>query len=171
MIFVRPGQPIKESNRGFMGYLLTYGNKHISNNMMVDDEWFEAEWKMKGERIFEEDRLSWSFRLGARFHRNTEVSDTLYLGISRSNLDFNAPMLSWLHNTKINLLTEFLQDGGRFSRQEIVFGKKMPVKSPLFAAWQIELGVIYDSQNKYAGALARQAEPGATFVLRPNVEF
>lgn len=171
MIFVRPGQPIKESNRGFMGYLLSYGGKHIANNRLIDDEWLEFEWKMKGERIFKDDRLSWSFRLGARFHEHPEIADTWYVGISRSSLDFNAPILSWLHNTKLNLLTEVLQDSGKFSRQEIIFGKKLPVASNWMAAWQIEFGAIYDSRNKYSGTLEQQTEKGTTFVLRPNIEF
>lgn len=171
LLFVRPGQAVKETNRGFMGYLLTYGNKHIANNRMFDDDWLEFEWKMKGERIFNDDRLSWSFRVGARFHRHPAIADTWYLGLSRSSLDFNAPLLSWLHNTKLNLLTEFVQDSGRFSRQEIIFGKKLPARSDWMAAWQIDLGVIYDSQNKYSGTLTQQTEKGATFVLRPNIEF
>ena len=171
MIFVRPGQAVKETNRAFMGYLLSYGDKHIVDNRLIDDDWLELEWKMKGERIFAEDRLSWSFRLGARFHDNREIGDTLYLGISRSSLDFGAPMLSWLHNTKLNLLSEFLQGSGKFSRQEIIFGKKLPVKSTWMAAWQIEFGVIYDSHRKYSGQLGQQTERNTTFVLRPNIEF
>ena len=171
MLFVRPGQAVKETNRGFMGYLVTVGNKHIADNQMIDDNWLELEWKMKGERIFKEDRLSWSFRLGARFHRNPDIADTWYLGISRSSLDFDAPMLSWLQNTKINVLTELLQGSGQFSRQEIIFGKKLPVKNDWMAAWQIEMGVIYDSGNKYSGTLAQTTARGTTFVLRPNIEF
>ena len=171
MIFVRPGQAVKETNRGFMGYLLSYGNKHIANNQMIDDNWLELEWKMKGERIFEQDRLSWSFRLGGRFHQHPHIANTWYLGLSRSSLDFDAPILSWLHNTKINLLTEFVQDSSQFSRQEIIFGKKLPVKAAWMAAWQIEVGAIYDSRKKYSGSLIEQTEKGTTFVLRPNIEF
>ena len=171
MVFVRPGQAVKETNRGFMGYLVSVGNQHIANNRLIDDDWLELEWKMKGERIFKEDRLSWSFRVGGRFHRNAEIADTLYLGISRSSLDFNAPALSWLKNTKINVLTELLQDTGKFSRQEIIFSKKLPTQSNWMAAWQIEFGAIYDTQTKYSGALGRVTESGITFILRPNIEF
>ena len=171
MVFVRPGQAVKETNRGFMGYLASFGNKHITNNRLVDDDWLELEWKMKGERIFKEDRLSWSFRLGGRFHGNREIADTMYLGISRSSLDFNAPALSWLKNTKINLLTELLQGSGKFSRQELIFSKKLPTQSQWMAAWQIEFGATYDAQTKYSGSLSGQAERGTTFILRPNIEF
>jgi hypothetical protein len=172
MLFVRPGQPIKETNRGYMGYLLSFGKKHIADNRLIDDDWLEFEWKMKGERIFKEDRLSWSFRLGTRQHRNPDIKNTMYFGISRSSLDFEAPLLSWLQNTKVNLMTEFIRESGRFSRQEIIFGKKLPAKpGGWIAAWQIETGVIYQGQAKYGGALAETLNPGATFVLRPNIEF
>jgi len=171
IVFFRPGQATKESNRGYMGYLISVGNRHIVNNWMIDDDWVELEWKMKGERIFNEDRLSWSFRVGGRFHQQPEIGDTIYFGISRSDLDINAPLLSWLSNTKVNLLTEILQDSGKFSRQEIIFGKKIPVKSAWMAAWQIEFGAIYDAERKYSGALAELAENGTTFILRPNIEF
>ena len=171
MLFVRPGQAIKETNRGFMGYLITYGNKHIANNLLIDDEWLELEWKMKGERIFKEDRLSWSFRIGTRLHKHEDIADTLYLGISRSSLDFDAPMLSWLQNTKVNVLTEVVKSTGKFSRQEVIFGKKLPVKSAWMAAWQIEIGAVYDSASKYSGVLTQKTEKGTTFILRPNIEF
>jgi len=171
IVFFRPGQATKESNRGYMGYLISVGNRHIVNNWMIDDDWVELEWKMKGERIFNEDRLSWSFRVGGRFHQQPEIGDTIYFGISRSDLDINAPLLSWLSNTKVNLLTEILQDSGKFSRQEIIFGKKIPVKSAWMAAWQIEFGAIYDAERKYSGTLAELAENGTTFILRPNIEF
>lgn len=172
LLFVRRGQEIKETNRGYMGYLISFGKKHIADNRLIDDDWFELEWKMKGERIFEEDRLSWSFRVGTRQHRNPDIRNTLYFGISRSSLDFNAPVLSWLQNTKINLMTEFIRETGRFSRQEIIFGKKLPTRpGGLIAAWQIETGVIYEKQAKYSGGLEKTLNQGVTFILRPNIEF
>jgi hypothetical protein len=172
LLFIRPGQAIKETNRGYMGYLFSFGKKHIADNRLIDDDWVEFEWKMKGERIFKEDRLSWSFRLGTRQHRNPDIKSTVYFGISRSSLDFEAPLLSWLQNTKINLMSEFIRDSGRFSRQEIIFGKKLPMKAGgWIAAWQIETGVIYQKQAKYVGSLGQTLDSGATFVLRPNIEF
>ena len=172
MLFIRPGQAIKETNRGYMGYLFSFGKKHIADNRLIDDDWYELEWKMKGERIFAEDRLAWSFRFGARQHRNPNIKSTLYYGVSRSNLDFNAPLLSWLQNTKVNLTTEFIRDTGRFSRQEIIFGKKIPIqRGRWIAAWQIETGLIYEKQAKYLGELSQEIKTRATFILRPNIEF
>ena len=170
MVFVRSGQPKKETNRGYMGFLLSAGKKHIKDNRLIDDDWFEFEWKMKGERIFEQDRLSWSFRLGSRLHRNPEIKSTAYVGVTRSALDFNAPALSWLQNSQLKLVTEFIADSGQFARQEAILGKKVPVQW-LKSAVQLDVGVIYEGLAKYSGELRATGNPGWIFVIRPNVEF
>ncbi|MDF3822722.1 hypothetical protein P3G55_22680, partial [Leptospira sp. 96542] len=41
-------------HRGYMGYLLSCGAQHIHNNVLIDDNWCELEWKLKGERTFRE---------------------------------------------------------------------------------------------------------------------
>lgn len=170
MLFVRQGQPTKETNRGYMGWLVSVGDKHIKDNLLIDDRWAEFEWKMKGERVFDEDRLTWSFRLGARFHEHPNIGNTLYVGLERSSLDFNAPLLSWMQNTKTRVLTEFLQETGEFARQELIFGKKIPV-----AAWRsamlLEFGAIYERSAKYSGGLETTGRSGLTVILRPNIEF
>jgi hypothetical protein len=170
MIFMRPGQPKKETNRGYMGFLVSYGNRHIKDNRLVDDEWFEVEWKMKGERIFEQDRLSWSFRVGTRFHRSPDIENTVYFGVSRSALDFNANLLSWLHNSEVKLMTEVLQGSGTFARQELILGKKVPIRS-MKSAMKLEFGFIYERAAKYSGELLTTGGTGFTFILRPNIEF
>lgn len=170
MIFLRPGQENRETNRGYMGFLVSYGDQHIKDNRLIDDDWFEVEWKMKGERIFKEDRLSWSFRLGTRFHRSPNIENTAYFGLTRSALDFNAPMLSWLQNSQVKLISEFLQKTGTFARQEVILGKKIPIRT-WKSAMQLDFGFIYERQAKYSGELLNTGRTGFTFVIRPNIEF
>jgi hypothetical protein len=170
MLFMRPGQPKKETNRGYMGFLVSYGDQHIKDNRLIDDDWLEVEWKMKGERIFEQDKLSWSFRVGTRYHRSPNIDNTVYFGISRSMLDFNAPLLSWLHNSEVKLMSEFLQTKGTFSRQEAIVGKKVPVRA-LKSAMQLDFGFIYERQAKYSGELLSSGRTGFTFIIRPNISF
>jgi hypothetical protein len=170
MIFMRPGQAKKETNRGYMGFLVSYGNQHIKDNRLIDDDWFEFEWKLKGERIFEQDRLSWSFRVGTRFHGNPDIANTLYFGISRSALDFNANLLSWLQNSEVKLMTEVLQNSGTFARQELILGKKVPIRS-MKTAMKLDFGFIYERAAKYSGELLSTGGTGFTFILRPNIEF
>src|SRR6185503_589681 len=170
MKFTREGGTERGTNWGYMGDLVSAGKKHIKNNVLIDDDWIEAEWKLKGERMFNEERLSWSFRGGARLNRNHDIANTLYIGTRRSNLDFKSRFLSWLDNSRIDLFTEFAMDRRGLVRQEIIFGKKYPFESRKMA-WELDFGVIYERARKYTGDLAPLAKTGFTLVLRPNLVF
>jgi hypothetical protein len=170
MKFGRPEEGERDTNRGVMGYLVSGGTKHIKSNVLIDDDWVEAEVKMKGERVFNEDRLSWSFRAGAKFNRNPDIADTIYLGFRRSNLDFKSPFLSFLDNSRIDVFTEFATNRPVLLRQEFIIGKKYPIQSQRLA-WEFDVGVIYERASKYTGELAPLAKTGYTLVFRPNIVF
>jgi len=169
MKFTRPGEGERETNRGYVGYLLSGGTKHIKNNVQIDDNWIELEAKMKGERVFKEDRLDWSFRIGGKLNGNHDIANTIYLGLRRSNLDFKRTFLSFLDNSRIDLFTEFGSDGSLL-RQEVIFGKKFPLESRRMA-WELDFGVIYERAAKYSGELAPLARNSLTVVFRPNLVF
>ena len=170
MKFTRPGETERGTNRGYMGYLVSAGTKHIKSNVLIADDWLELEWKLKGERMFNQERLSWSFRAGGRYNSNRDIADTFHLGLRRSNLDFRSPFLSWLDNSRIDLLTEVAVDGLTLLRQEVIFGKKYPMESRKFA-WEFDFGVIYERASKYSGELAPLAKTSLTLVFRPNIVF
>lgn len=170
MKFTRPEETERGANRAYLGYLLSAGTKHIKSNVLIADNWFEAEWKMKGERIFKEQRLDWSFRAGGRYNDNRDIADTLHIGIRRSNLDFKSPFLSWLDNSRVDLLTELAVDGLSIVRQEVIFGKKYPLESRKYAL-ELDFGLIYERGSKYTGDLAPLAKTTVTVVFRPNIVF
>ena len=170
MKFTRQEEAGRESNRAYLGYLVSAGKKHIKSNVLIADDWVEAEWKMKGERIFREQRLEWSFRAGGRYNGNRDIADTLHIGLRRSNLDFKSPFLSWLDNSRIDLLTELAVDGLSIVRQEVIFGKKYPMESRKLA-WELDFGLIYERASKYSGDLAPLARTAITVVFRPNIVF
>ena len=170
MKFSRPEETERDTNRGYMGFLVSAGKKHIKENVLIDDDWAEFEWKMKGERKFEVERLNWSFRLGAKMNRNPDITDTIYFGINRSSLDFKSPFLSFLSNSTLKLFTEIANDRLRLLRQELVFGKKYPIASARLA-WELDFGVIYERGDKYSGSLEPLAKTSYTLVFRPNIVF
>ncbi|MFZ5722151.1 MAG: hypothetical protein ACOY33_00675 [Pseudomonadota bacterium] len=170
MTFTREGDRKRRKNRGYMGYLLSAGKKHLRSNYLIDDDWWELEWKLKGEREFRDDKLSWSFRAGFKNHGNRDIKDVVYAGFRRDNLDFQAPLMSFLRNSSLDLLTEAARDNGNFLRQEIVFGKKFPIRRWRFAL-QLDLGVIFEEEEKYAGELADQQVDDFTIVFRPNIDW
>lgn len=168
--FVRRGEAREETNKGYLGYLLSVGRKHIKNNVLLDDSWLEAEWKLKGDREFDGLSHHWSFRLGVKLHANTGIADSAYLGLRRSLLDFRGPFLSWLENSDIDLKSEFALDDGRFLGQEVVVGKKFPLRDPKLALC-LDFGFIWQNPSRYAPRYRQSDDQSFTVVLRPNLEF
>jgi hypothetical protein len=168
--FVKPGEKRNGSNKGYMGYLFTFADQHIKNNVLVNDKSLEIEWKLKGEKNFSDEKLSWSFRLGSKLHENTEITDVAYLGLRRSNLDFNSSALSWLKNSSFDFRWDFALKNGTILRQEYIIGKKLPLKGYKFAL-KIDFGMIWQDYRYYSGSLRDKESDSFTLVFRPNLEF
>jgi hypothetical protein len=168
--FITPDEKRKGTNKGYMGYLVSYATDHIKNNKLIHDNSFEVEWKMKGDRIFKDDKLSWSFRIGSKVHDHPNITNVAYLGLRRSNLDFNSPALSWIKNSSFDIRLDFSMKDSRLIRQEYVFGKKYPLKKPHMAL-KFDVGMIWESNGKYTGALRDSDFHNFTLVFRPNLQF
>jgi len=168
--FVRPGEEKVSTNKGYMGYMVSYSNEHIKRNILIPDHNIEAEWKMKGEKIFKDDKLSWSFRLGAKIHQNPEITNTFYIGLRRNQLDFKAKFLSFLNNSDLDFRWDFSANNGRLLRQEYVIGKKYPIKKWHIAA-RLDTGIIWEDPAKYTGSLRNKDFQNISAVIRPNIEF
>jgi hypothetical protein len=168
--FVKPGEEKISLNKGYMGYMASYSNQHIKRNVLIPDHSVEAEWKLKGDRIFRDNKLSWSFRAGAKIHDHPEITNSYYLGFRRNNLDFNADFLSWLHNSDVNIRWDFSARNGRLMRQEYVFGKKIPLQR-WKVALKIETGIILEDRATYSGALRDKDFQSIRAIIRPNLEF
>jgi hypothetical protein len=168
--FVEPGETRKGGNRAYIGYLVSYGNHHIKDNELIDDEWWEFEWKLKGDRDFDDEKLNWSFRLGSRVHANRDIADTVYLGLRRSNVDFKGAIFSWLKNSSATFTSDFSAHDGRFLRQEVIFGKTYPIES-WRVALSLDVGGIWQSGDSYAGTLGDDSVDNFILVFRPNIVF
>jgi hypothetical protein len=168
--FSKAGESELSSNKGYMGYMLSYSNQHIRNNILIPDHSFELEWKLKGEKNFKDEVLSWSFRLGTKIHSNKDIADTAYLGIMRSNLDFKANPFEFLHNSTIDFRWDFSMADGRLLRQEYVVGKKFPLPS-WHLAFKLDLGLIWEDRGRYTGSLRDADFQNFSVVLRPNIIF
>lgn len=168
--FVKPGEKRNDNNKGYMGYLFTVADKHIKNNVLISDKSLEIEWKTKGEKNFTDEKLSWSFRLGAKLHENKEIADSLYIGLRRSNLDFNYRILSWLRNSTYDFRWDFSSKNGEMLRQEYIIGKKIPFKDYKFAM-KLDFGLIWQNFRAYSGELRDMDRNEFQVVLRPNFQF
>lgn len=167
---VRPGESRVGNNMGYTGYLVSGGTKHIKNNVLVDDNWCELEWKIKGKRDYPGEKMSWSFRLGGKFNANPNVADVVYFSIHRSNLDYRAPFLHWLKNTAVDIKVQFSQHGGQVVREEFIVGKKYPVEGKSYSP-SLSFGFVWESPDEYIGALRDRNKSLLTLLIRPSIEF
>lgn len=167
---VRPGMELKGSNRGYSGYLVSAGSKHIKENILISDNWYELEWKIKGKRDYPNDKQIWSFRVGGKFHDNPDITNVTYLSMHRSNLNSNYSFLNWIKNTEIDMKMHFAQHDGQMVRLEMILGKKYPIASMNYTP-TLNVGFIWTSPNEYGGMLKDRKEDMITLVIRPSIEF
>jgi hypothetical protein len=167
---VRPGETRTGNNMGYTGYLLSAGAKHIKENVLISDNWLELEWKVKGKRNFPNDKLEWSFRVGGKFHDSPNITNVIYAGIHRNNLNANFPFFDWIKNTELDMKAHFSQLDGKLIRAEIVAGKKYPLTHKDYTP-TLNIGFIWSSPHEYSGILADRNNSTVTLVFRPSIEF
>ena len=166
----RPGDTRPGTNLGYTGWLISGGAQHIKDNTLIQDDWYELEWKIKGKLDYPDENLTWSFRVGGKFNANPDITDVVYVGIRRSNLDFNQPFLGWLKNSDVDVQVQFAQQSGAVVREELVFGKKYPFPDKGYSI-TLDVGFIWDSPKEYSGVLRDKQTSSLTFVFRPGLEF
>jgi len=156
------------TNKGFMGYLLSHGDKHLLNNEVIKDNWYEFEWKIKGQRETDLQYLSWSFRGGAKYHGHPEISDSFMLGLRRDRIDFQKAEDAFFRNIGIDYRLDVLQKNFKPSKQTLIIDKHWPLHDKFTIS--LGLGVIWQGADRYLGELAKTQEKW-TLVFRPNIKF
>ncbi len=156
---------------GYSGILLNAGNEHIKNNLLIRDNWFEMEGKLKGEQYLTDRTLRWSFRGGLKAHENRHIADSFYLGFRRSRTDFGASTNFWLNNSGFEYVADFSQKKLEPLRHFFLVEKKFPMGKR--SVLSLGTGFVWTSNKKYSGTLANKDAGHNSFqlMLRPNLEF
>jgi hypothetical protein len=166
----RPGQSLAANNVGYCGWLFSAGTQHLKDNELVQDDWYKVEWQVRGDLLDQGAKFSWNFRVGSKFNANPYITDVVYLGLQRDDLDFRKPFLSWLDNSSADLQLSFSQHGGRVVREEFVVGKKYPFPAAGYAV-TLRVGVVWDGVGEYSGPLRDSPKSQYTLVFQPSIEF
>jgi hypothetical protein len=167
--FVRAGEEKKAKNKGYTGYLFSFGTKHIVSNTLVDDDWYEIEWKTKGDQDFESKALSWSLRTGAKIHSNDEINDVIYFGLRRNHFDSASDEVSWFHNADIEYKIDLDSRDFGLVQQSLFINKKWPAPFTSKTAFEFGIGFILE-KDKYTGSLQQESED-FRLILRPSFQF
>jgi len=168
--FSVPRDP-KSSGKGYSGILYSAGTYHIKDNELVRDDWWEAEWKVKGDRRTRDRKMSWSFRVGTKMHGNPDIMDIYYLSFRRSRLDFRPKGSSIFNNSGFEYTVDM--ERGTFTpiRHYFFVEKKWPHREKKIA-FALATGFVWEAARKYSGALASGGKSSGTqIILRPNIEF
>jgi len=154
--------------RGYLGVVVSSGLGHILDNVLYQDRWMEAEVKLKGDRVSEEMKLSWSFRVGVKLHDSPWITDTAYLGLRRSRVDYQEGSLL-LANSGVEYRFDLSLDG-RPLRHFFLVDKKWPLGKGR-AALVLGVGALWEAGATYRGVLAQRTTPAWQALVRPNVVF
>lgn len=156
-------------SKGFMGYLLSVGNLHIRQNEMVEDNWYELEWKLKGDQVLQDINLSWSFRTGIKMHDNPLITDEAYVALKRERVQRNGNVLSWEQNGGVEFVYRVDKNSGASIGQQLIIDKKVPLGKGAYVL-SLGFGVVRDTRAKYKGKY--EADKATTsFVVRPSFSF
>ena len=155
---------------GYSGYLYSVGNYHIKNNELIRDRWQEIEWKMKGDRKSPVKKLSWSFRVGGKFHGNPYITDIVYLSFRRSRVDYQPESASLLNNSGFEYTIDMNSKTFTPLRHYFYVDKKWPIENKKIAL-ALAVGFVWESAGEYSGPLKIGQNTGFQFLLRPNIEF
>lgn len=155
--------------RGYLGVVASGGIGHIKDNVLVEDRWLEAELKLKGDRVSDEMKLSWSFRVGVKLHDSPWITDTAYLGLRRSRVDYRDGSLL-LANSGVEYRFDLSLEGKPL-RHFFLVDKKWPLGRGR-AALVLGVGLLWEAGGAYRGVLAeRDGGGGLQLLIRPNVVF
>ena len=144
---------------------------HIRNITLIRDDWWEMEWKVKGNRKTRDRKLSWSFRVGAKLHGNPAITDIYYLSLRRSRLDYRPKDDSILNNSGFEYTMDLKKNTFTPIRHYFFVEKKWPLEGKKMA-FALATGFVWESADKYSGGLATGQQSSSTqIILRPNIEF
>jgi hypothetical protein len=153
-------------NKGYSGFLLSVGDQHIKDSELIDDNWYEFEWKLKGDRRIEEIYHSWSFRIGAKIHDNPDIADVNYIGIRRELFNGRPGDYAWNENIGIDYSIYFSRSDGDVVQHQIFVEKSWPSELTEYT-----FGIGLNKRiDKYSGELADDKNE-TRLILRPGFNF
>lgn len=157
--------------KGYAGALVSFGDYHIKDSELIDDKWWEGELKLKGDKRANALLMSWSFRVGAKFHANPYIKDVFYFSLRRDRVDYDYSRFSLFRNSGFEYTVDVASDDGQIIRHYFTVNKKFPMKK-YGVALRLDTGFIWEKNDKYTGPLARPGS-GDNFqvIFRPNLDF
>lgn len=155
-------------NKGFMGYLLSVGDKHLFRNQVLDDNWLEFEWKIKGTIAQKQLDLDWSLRAGLKWHENNAIADAYYFAFRRDHSAIKNAWLSFMENSGVDIYLEYGQELHAPTQQRLLFHKNIPLQNSK-NMFVFTTGIIHTSQRRYQPPF--DVDTALQLVFTPSIKF
>lgn len=158
-------------NRAFIGTLLSVSGHSIKENRAYEDKSLIIEFKLKGTRKYTAHSLDWSFRVGSKLHSNHNFTNTLYMGLRRSRVDFDKSRLSLFYNTAYSAFFSVSAQTFQLTETVLSIEKKWPSMLFYKTVYGLETGYLYNGDEKYRGRLRNEGIENHVFIIRPSISF
>ncbi|WP_373034769.1 hypothetical protein [Sulfurimonas sp.] len=171
MIFKNKNDNHIGSHRAYIGYLVSIGDYSIKDNLAHYDKWYNLEFKLKGTRDRDDRDLDWSFRVGTRIHQNTDFVNSIFIGARRSSIDYKKNAWSLVYNSAFSTVLAVSTKTFELTEAEIMLEKKWPLSWSDKVSFGLGIGYLYNSGEKYSGALKEEGVDNHQLILRPNFKW
>lgn len=170
----------KQIGSAISGFVFTWAPVHMIDNVLINTEWAEAEWKLKGSSKKKDQKIDWYFRAGARIHFTPDYFNKVFISLYRDRSDRESKF-SLFYNTRYGILMEFpltagkniSRDPGVISRLLLSLGKKFPQLTYRGVLPGFEAGAKYEFNkllDRPTGTW-KEEEGVFEFFVKPIVEF
>lgn len=157
---------MKAINKGFSGFLLSFGDQHIRDNSQFDDNWMEVEWKLKGDRRIGDIYHSFSFRVGSKTHNNDNIDSSFYFGVRRELYNSTIKDYDLLDNIGVDFRVDYSRQTHNLIQAELFIDKRWPTSSG-----ELSMGIgLKKVKHKYLNELD-YLNQDVQLILRPSISF
>jgi len=159
-------------NVGFMGYLLSAGEQHIFQNELIQDFWYELEWKVKGSFESGPESFDWGMQIGVKNHRNDDITDTLYFKFERNNIVRGGSYWSLWENTGFAFSYSVTRSGFKPVEISAFITRFFPIANQAITP-ALAIGIIRQGGRKYSRDFQDENSEVETYTLaiRPTLAF
>ncbi len=172
---------IRPAGSSLAGLLVSAGQRHIHDNILVRDQWWQVELILTGtSRRTGEHRLHWNFRVGVKTHSTALAPDVVVLSLFRDHTSWQKKRPFLLANSRMQYEAHFPcgdqeQQMPFTVRQLLSYGKKIPLHVAGRTVFlRLGGGVVWEWVRRYDREACSFMATGAAqrvWLIQPSVEF
>ena len=160
------------TGRGFSGFAMSYGDRHIVDNIMVADKWFEIELKIKGMDYHQVHNMEWSYSVGIKMHDNNDINHQFSISLYRNHIYYADDMgwlVGFLINTEQQLRIDFNLERLNIKKPtsfSFLVGKNFPIGDGTVTL-ALKVGALKIFSDGYSGSLKQDIDRKWALMVRP----